>query len=281
MGRVRSFRLKNAYGEYWDLMQKDAFFYQPKGLGWGRAVKTERVGNSFIVVDDQTVTQTVSGIMVFTGYQNYKDFLQFCIPGGLVLCYTPINTERYLECSMIIQKSEINYETGKLECEVEFNPTSEWYENTLLLRPQQQIDDYAKIYLDEHGYAYDYAYEDSTSGGITITNEGLPSYFRIKFFGLAENPSWRLYVSNELVHSGKLNATIPQDHYLIVNTIPSQMEISEYDGDGNFYLDRFGDIDYTQNPIFTIPSGESMMVFTDDSTSVPNVALEVFKRVPA
>lgn len=281
MARVRQFKLRNKTGQEFDMMRKDAFFWEPDGLGWGETVSTVPVGNSYHVSNQQVIQPAPSGKMVFAGYAQYEEFLQFCQVGGLILCYMPLRAWRYLEVFIEINKSEISYENNRLICDVTFQSTSQWYETAVLYRPQQAVDDQAKLYAAEHGdaYAYQYTYEDSTAGGVTINNGVLPSYFKVIFIGLTTNPEWRLYENGTLTKSGKINATIISGHRLEINCIPSEFSIIEYTEDGEFYRDRYGDSDWNTERFFEIPGGESQMVFTDATQDLPQAYLEVYRRV--
>lgn len=281
MARVRQFKLRNKTGLEFDMMRKDAFFWEPTGLGWGETVSTAPVGNSYHITNQQINQPAPTGSMVFAGYKQYEEFLQFCQVGGLILCYMPISTWRYLKVFITIEKAEISHESRRLVCSVTFQSTSQWYEDAVFYVPQQNVDAEAKLYADEYDdqYAYTYRYEDSTAGGITITNGPLSSYFKITFVGPTTNPEWRLYVNDQLQKSGKITATIQEGHKLIVNCIPSEYSIIEYDENGDVYKDRYGDSDWTTERFFEIPGGDSLMVFTDSSQDLPTAYLEVYRRV--
>lgn len=278
---VRKFKLRNKTGLEFDLMREDAWLYQPTGLGWGMTANTVPVGNSYYVTEQKINLPEPSGTMVFHSYEAYQEFLEFIQVGDIVLCYMPISTWRYLRCFVEIDKSEISYENKRLMCPITFHGVSQWYENSVLYKPQQAVDDEAKVYADEHNeqYAYEYVYEDATAGGILLNGGVLSSYWQITFVGPTINPEWRLYVNNELTKSGKINATILSGHRLVINGIPSAYSILEYDSDGELYRDRYGDSDWDTERFFVIPSGESTMVFTDSSQDLPNAFLEVYRRV--
>lgn len=285
---VRNFKMKNGQGLEKDLTRPGYLLWQPSGLGWGVDVEVTPVGNTFVVTDEQEKRPNPSGTMVFKGYEEYNDFLQFVQYGGLSLGYRPLDSMawRWLDCFIQIEKTEIDHENNRLLCPVNFNGTSHWYEATTVLTPQGAVDDEAKIYLTEdedentvYGYMYPYAYEDSTAGGLTIVSGVLPSYFRLTFIGAVTNPQWRLYVNDVLTHSGRVVCTVAAGHRLVIDTRPGRAEINEYYADGSFYLDRYGDSDFTTERFFQIPGGRSSMIITADSVGQPSVYLEVYKRV--
>ena len=281
MAGVRHFKLRNKNGTEFDMMRKDAFFWEPEGLGWGESVSLVPVGNSYHITDRRINRPEPSGSMVFAGYKQYEEFLQFCQVGGLVLCYMPLTTWRYLEVTISIGKTEIKPDHNRLICDIAFIATSQWYETARGYKSTLSVDEDGKIYAQEYSsqYAYSYFYEDSTSGGVTINNGVLPSYFKLTIKGPTTDPEWRLYVNNKLVKSGKVTANILLGHTLVINCVPNQYSIIEYDANGDVYLDRYGDSDWTTERFFEIPGGDSQMVFTDSTQGVPEAYLEVYRRV--
>ena len=281
MAYIRQFKLKNKTGLEFDMMRKDAFFHNPSGLGWGEEMSVVPVGDSYYRTKTRIQQPAPSGEMVFAGYAQYEEFLQFIQQGEVVLCYMPLNSWRYLRCTVQIDKGEISPSSHRLICAVRFTAYSQWYETSRLYIPQQAVDENAKLYADEYNeqYAYSYRYEDATAGGVAINNGVLSGFFQITFVGQTVNPEWRLYVNDELTKSGKINATIMAGHTLVINCIPNAYSIIEYDADGNVYKDRYGDSDWSTERFFEIPAGESTMVFTDSSQDLPQAYLEVYRRV--
>lgn len=270
----RKFNLTNKNGEVYDLNLVGHAFYNPEGLGWAEETSVVRLGESWLVTDNRVAKPSVSGEIVFHGYQEYNDFLRFVQLGGLVLGYMPLSTWRYLNCTIQLSKSEIKPFSKLLICPVVFNGTSQWYERATLQPSAGTIPSNAKLY----DYPYPYAYAQGEAGSITINNGVLSSYFRLQMNGLVENPVWRLYVNGQVVHSGKVNATISLGHSFVVNTRPTQMEIAEYDGDENLYRDLYGYSDFSTERLFMIPAGESMLMVADDN-GTPDAYVEVYRRV--
>lgn len=141
--KVRQFGIKNANSDadqMYDLMSIHHYFNVPSGLGWGMQSTVERVGETFIVTDSVIKQQSPSGEMWFSSYEEYEEFLQFIQVGGLVLCYKPSESInwRYLECSADIKKSEIDHDTGYLNCGITFTGTSRWYEAATIAKTEEE-----------------------------------------------------------------------------------------------------------------------------------------------
>lgn len=128
---VRQFKLINGNGTEYDMTRPDALLHAPDGLGWGTERTVNRLGMTYIGINEKEIHQSPSGEMVFRTYEEYGRFLSFCQQGGLVLCYKPLDTWYYCECLISIQKSEIQWENNHLICPVQFTLLSYWYEKVV------------------------------------------------------------------------------------------------------------------------------------------------------
>lgn len=271
---VRQFKFKNRFGQEYDATRADALFWEPDGLGWGIAPTLQNIGHGYVVTSKQLDLPQPSGTMVFRNYTEYEVFLDFVQSGGLVFCYKPLDTWRYLDCYVSIGKSEIDHDNNHLLCPITVHGTSQWYEAVVAFESQED-DDGGKKY----SYKYPYQYAGGVSGAVEIENGLLDSYPRITIFGPAANPVYSLYQGTERIAQGRILATIPDGHKLVIDAHPATMEIAEYTDNGVFVADRYQDSDFTTERIFAIPSGDSRMVFAQDGLSIPNAFVEVRKRV--
>lgn len=286
MSNVRELQLRNRNGQIFDFMRKDAFLHDISGFGWGVTPETKKVGDNFIVTNEAIEDKDPSGTLAAASYAVVEEFRSFTQVGGLTLCYKPPIEGlawRFMDCYVSYDVNEIDPRLGILELPVTFKKTSQWYESTILYRPSLQIDrDTGKVYGGEtytDAYKYEYRYQDSTSGSITIPNRRLPSYFKITFIGPVKNPEYRLYYNNTVIKTGKIKCTIQAGHKLIINTDPSDGEIYEYNENDERILDHYGHQDWTTDVIFAIPPGEHKMTLTQESTDLPTAYIEVFRRV--
>lgn len=272
---ARQFRLKNKNGATFNLNRPDALFWEPDGLGWGIEAETIRLGETWLVTDSMVLQSEITGSMVFRGYEQYEEFLQFIQIGGLVLCYMPLSTWRYMDVTVQLGKTEIKPETQRLICDISFLGSSQWYESVQSYQASGELREDSKKYP----YKYNYTYADGVNGIVTINNGRLPSYFIATILGYTLNPTYRLYVGNTIIASGKINAEIAEGHKVVVNSDPSKMEIAEYLTDGTFVRNLYGFSDWSTERLFMIPAGQSQMAFSDETTSVPNAYVEVQKLV--
>lgn len=271
---VRQFKLINVLGAEYDMTRPDALLHAPDGLGWGTERTVNRLGMTYIGINEKEIHQSPSGEMVFRTYEEYGRFLSFCQQGGLVLCYKPIETWYYCECLISIQKSEIQWENNHLICPVQFTLLSYWYERVIAQTGQQGESESEKQYA----YTYSYQYGAGTSNVFTIDCD-LPSYFRLHIMGEATNPSWRLVVDGEIVKTGKVNATFTANQKLVVNTNPKEVCIDRYNKNGTLISSVYGLSDFSTDRLFALPQGQSQLQVQTDDATPPTVILEVLKHV--
>lgn len=270
---VRQFKMLNANGQEYDMTRPEALFYKPDGLGWGEDASVEAVGLSYVLTEKKPQKPNPKGSMVFRNYQEYQVFLEFLQVGGLVLCYKPIDTWYYLDVTATIGKSEIDDKTRHLECPMTFSATSGWYKKVVAY--QAQGSGAGKTY----SYTYPYTYTSSAAGSVDIPNGNLPSYPKITIFGPVTNPFWALYQNGNRLETGRVNATIPDGHKLVIDCHPATMEIAEYTNIGEFVANRYADSDFTTARLFMLPAGPCSVVFTQDGTGVADAFVEVKARV--
>ena len=158
---VRQFKLINGNGTEYDMTRPDALLHAPDGLGWGTEATVNRLGMTYIGINEKEIHQSPSGEMVFRTYEEYGRFLSFCQQGGLVLCYKPIDTWYYCECLISIQKSEIQWKNNHLICPVQFTLLSYWYEKVVAqtAEPPEPVEpSYATVTGDPAVFTARYSY---------------------------------------------------------------------------------------------------------------------------
>lgn len=270
---MREFKLKNKHGTEYDLMNINSFFSKPTGLGWGTESTIERIGEAYIVTETQEIQPAPSGEIVFSDYVEYKRFLEFCQVGDLVLCYKPFEKWMYLKCEIYIEKTEIQRETKKLICPVEFLGLSYWYEKL-----EYQTSPFNNNEGKTYPYKYPYSYSSSKSS-VFYFEMPLPSFFKLEVLGECINPEWRCIRNGKVFAKGIINTTISSTHKLVVNTNPAEMEISEYTLKNEFVRNLYSESDFNTERIFSLPKGKSTFVVLSQSVQIPKAYMEITKHV--
>lgn len=272
---VRNFKLINGNGTELDLTRAGFLLWKPDGLGWGITPTVTAVGSSYIVTDTTLERPRPTGSMVFANYQAYQQFLSFIQVGGLVLAYKPISTWYYLDCTVVIDKSEIKPDNDRLICPVDFYGTSQWYEKLEASAISVSLDEGAKIYP----YKYQYRYSSGATGAIEVQNGNLSSYFKLTIMGAVDNPVYTLYQGGVQIASGKINVSVPAGRKLVIDTHPATMQIAEYTTANVLVGDRYANSDFTTERLFALPAGLCTIQVNDDGGAVASAFVEVRKRV--
>ena len=195
---MRKFKLINADGQEFDLMRKDAFFYNISGLGFGIEADYTRVGNKHIAMNEHEKQPTPGGTITFEGYRQHDEFRSFCRKGGLVLCFKQTDTWYYLDVNINISHSDISEKTRRLECDIRFTATSYWYEKVTAVKAEED-DTIGKKYP----YKYPYTYSSGVPGVIEIEGGNIPSNCKIHIFGPCINPSFTVVKNGERIANGR------------------------------------------------------------------------------
>ena len=269
---VRKFRLQNANGATWDLMNPDAFFYSPDGLGFRMDSEFFRIGNTYQLIETEAAQKTPAGIMVFASYALYRQFADFINNTPLRLLYMPQNEWVYLDCIVSnLSKAEFDHTDKRLKCNIDFQGLGKWY-----IPRQAQRTGIEVANAKKYTYSYDYAYADSITGTINIINnssEDSPTIITI--MGEITNPTWSLIVNNTTVQSGSVAATIASGNKLIVNSKDNELEIAEYTAAGLFVKNLYQDSDFTKDNFIYVPPGSSTLRVTGSVQDTIDAWIEI------
>ena len=270
---VRQFKLQNAKGNTFDLMQKDAFFYLPDGLGFRMDSQFMQIGGQYQLIETESAQKAPSGVMVFSSYPKYQEFAAFISYTPLKLMYKPISEWYYLDCIVSsLAKGEIDYRDNRLKCNIDFKATSKWYVPRVAYRTAVEVLD-AKQYT----YQYSYTYADAINGIIDITNNSTEdSPLIITILGDITDPSWSLIVNNKTVQSGSVSGNIPSGNKLIINAKDNELEIGEYVVSTNaFVANRYQDSDFTKDNFIYAPVGSSTLRISGSVSQTIDAYVEI------
>lgn len=271
---MREFKLTNGRGETFDLMRRDALFWQPEGMGFAYDVEALLTGFVWVETKKAEAQPTVTGSMVFDGYAQADEFRRFCRVGGLVLAYKPLDEWRYMDCIAGVERGEIEFDTRKLICPVTFTGLSGWY---------KELRVYHTATEEETGgtypYTYPYTYGSGSLGTMDIINGEMESYCRITIIGPVTNPHWALYQNGVQLAEGGVAASIPSGHRLVIDSNPAKMMIMETDDTGTPYLNRWDASDFETERFLIIPPGASTVLITQSGSGTVEASVEVQARV--
>ena len=257
---VRKFKLINANGNEWDLMRKDAFLYQPDGLGVSQENEYMRIGNTYEQIQRLSAQKEITFTLVFQSYAVYRQFADFIVYQPLKLAYMPQSEWVYCDDEITsMNKSEIDSATGRLMCDSTFTATSLWYIPRRAQRTGDDVPDAKK-----YDYSYNYTYADAINGYLNvINNSNEDAQGVITIFGRITDPAWYVSVNNKIVESGSLTGTIPEGNKLVINSKDGQLEVSEYVGNTDEYVrNLYQATDFSRETFVHFPPGNSVLFIT-------------------
>lgn len=270
---MRQFYLRNANGAEYNLtIPKTAFLHSVSGLGYEEENTYQRVGNRFALLKRRLKQGKLPGTVQFwqnEGHKNYQTFVKFCQFRPIVLVYNPLGNKEYF-CRGSVSK--VVYDEKKpLQADIEFTCMTPFFESVRVVTYPGDGGEYGKIY----DYTYPYRYSSATENNVTINVDSTEeSPCRLTIHGALVNPEWRHYVNNQLVSTGKVNVTIPSNHYLVIDTTGDKLTIEEYDNMNQFIADRYQLSDFgTQRAVY-LQYGQNRIAVDDEGGNKVTVVAE-------
>lgn len=270
----RRFKLINSVGAEYDLCDTRHWFNSPDGLGFDKSFDSLQVGSAFVLTESNLNQQPITGEMVFKEYSDYSDFVKFIATGNLTFAYQPRNstTWYYRTCEVSsLKKSEIDPNTHRLHCNVDFLCFSQWYESVFAERTNEVTGDSTVFPL-----TFPFTFVDANTNEVNINNSNTSvAPCKIKIAGPCINPRWVLSANGEKIADGEVAITLNEGEYLIVDANIESMRIVKVSNEvetnayqlSNFDTDRF----------IYAPSGKSTLLFSHDSSAALDVVVEVRK----
>ena len=270
--RYRQFRLINAAGEEYDLCDLSHAFYSPDGLGFKRDISSVRVGSAFASVENNLSQQTIKGEMRFKSYELYSEFKEFISGGNLILAYQPKGFTRWYYRKVEVErldKGELDPQTRRLICAIDFLCFSQWYEK-----------DNAKRTIDLTGentvfpLVFPFLFSDADKNEVVIINDHVaPAPCKIIISGPCVNPAWVLRQNGKTITSGAMTISIAAGEKLIVDANIESMRIVKETSAGE--VNVYQHSDFSTERFIYAPTGESKLKFTHSETSALNITVEV------
>jgi hypothetical protein len=283
---MRRFWLKKG-AAVWDLSSDmfgtmANFMADPQGLGVKVKIDSFEVERATFVENVKLDGAEISGKLYFKDYAQFSTFAEFIgdaeTTEPLRLYYSTAEErpdyDGIDECYKLVlvkelKKSEIYVKTGTLICDVKFAGVSRWKKDrviTLELSPYGQALTYP--------YVYPYYYGGQNNVAVVIDNHGnLPTHCVIKIEAETDTPLFRVIVNNKIVEQARYNVYIRSGSYMVIDSNSASQEASLYTGDNREDVYYLGEKDYAYSNFITIPSAESMFLFTARNSQFGRVTL--------
>lgn len=261
-------------GAEYDLCHLDHALYSPDGLGFSKSHDSVQVGSAFALVEERLNQQTITGEMVFKGYDKYTEFKNFISNGKLTLAYQPRNNDTwyYRSCRVKdLKKGDISSTTHRLHCNVDFLCFSQWYEPVIVENSLPELDENSLFPL-----TFPFTFEDRNINEIVIQNNSAErAPCKIAIAGACSNPRWELRTNGVLVADGKVGISLLSGEWLIVDANVESMRIVK--SVNGVETDVYQYSDFSTDRFIYAPSGKSVLSFFHDSVTALTIAVEVRK----
>lgn len=283
---MRRFWLKKG-GVIWDLSADTFgananFMADPQGLGVKVKIDSFEVERVAFIENVKLEKTEISGKLYFKDYEQFSAFAEFL---GYVETTEPLrlyystaeqqpdydSIDEWYKLVLIqeLGKGEIDVKTGMLICNVKFAALSRWKKDrliTLELSPFGEALTYP--------YIYPYYYGGLNNIAVVINNTGnLPTHCTVKIEAETDTPLFRIIQDGEILEQAKYNVYVGNQSYLIINSDPAEQEASLYTGENREDIYYLGKKDYAYANFITIPSGESLFLFTATNSQFGKVTL--------
>ena len=114
---------------------------------------------------------------------------------------------------------------------------------------------------------------------VVIENNGLPTHCTVRVEAETDMPLFRIIRNGEVVEQARYNVYIRPGSHMIINSDPANQEASLYTGANREDIYYLGEKDYAYSNFVTIPSGESMFLFTARNSQFGRVTLSYSQQV--
>lgn len=270
---MRSFTLKNARGQVWDLNDSNFFFHSVKGLGQEHKTTYIQVGTDFVKEKDYLAQKKITGKIAFKSYEMYHQFSRFIQYKPLTLTYEANGTYHIQVSVDRLAKAEMT--VLGLNSDVTFTGLGTYYRIITKENLREDKSAQGKIYPVK----YPYTYYDIAQGTVLIESDSiLDSPVKINIFGASKNPSYAHYVNGELVATGRINATITEGHKIVLDTTQIPYRISEYTVDNEFIQNLYEKSDFSTDRFIMLRNGENKIVFSHELSEAITIAVEGYLR---
>lgn len=269
---MRTFRLYDNDGNRYNVTSKDhLFFYNIDGLGFTQEAEFQRIEDRYALLNNHIAQNKITGIIRFWQPQaelQYFNFAQFCQNQPIMMDYNN-NYGTYSRRGLITKIERSDGNGNPLEIKIEFTAETPWFKTVSEYNEGTIVG--GKVY----DYNYDYTYSDSVVNTVSIDSDSYQSSpVRLVIFGEAVNPTWRHYLNNVLVSTGKVNGTVLANHRLIIDTTTIPYGIKQVDALGNLISDMYQQSDFSTSRFVRFGHGRNTVTFGADNTNVLNVGVE-------
>lgn len=278
---TREFKLINEKGQSFSLMniKENCLLTEPTGLGYSYSTEYEQLGNTFETNLRRVEQGSLSGILNFKSYDNYKKFVDY-IENSEELRFSykiPFDdgSKEYFKNVNIQSLSKTEMQTnGFISESVVFECLSLWYEQNETIFKIEAYEDEMR-----YNYRWNSRYIDYNTRAIQFDNKGhVEAPIQVEIDGFVQNPTITVLVDGEEYASIKVPITINEFEKFLYSSKTGEIYIQKQNTDGtkeNLWKNEY--IDITKQNIFKLPIGASEIRLTADD-DILNAKLTVLPQ---
>lgn len=269
---MRTYKLVNNDGTEYELTETHAgFLYNVSGLGFERDTEYRQVSSRFALSKDNLSQQSITGTVRFFhpgAERKYFDFVRFLNNTPLTLKYNP-GIGEFIRHGSVVSCEKSDSGEGALRAFITFRCTTPWIKRVFVMNDGSL--QAGKVY----NYRYNYTYSDDIAQTIHIHSDSfLKCPVRLIIHGPAVNPSWRHYVNNKLVATGRINFEIERDRRLRVDNIGLPYRIEQIDGMDALVSDLYQMSDFSTKRFLEIEHGTNTISVANESAEILTFSVE-------
>lgn len=248
---IRHFKLKNNYGNEYDLNDASSMFlHSPTGLGYTDATVFYKAGLNFRM-EDFTLDQTEFNANLFipnpNSYKKYFDFVQFCQSKPLKLVYTADGIGEFEKKVILKSITKTEIKNNGLDCPISLVGLGMW--EKVVVYTSQPYENFDRCYIDVINHSL-----INATCKLTITNESETEY----------TPSWSWDGKN-----GMINEPISPGVSIVVDNTDPNYKI-QLESSTGYPLDMYIYSDFSTERFIDIPNKK-----TSDGTDI-GITIDIY-----
>jgi hypothetical protein len=281
---VREFKLVNEKGKSFSLMniKENCLLTEPEGLGYSYSTEYEQLGSIFETNLRKVEQGSLSGILNFKSYDNYKKFVDYIensdkLRFSYKIPFEDGSKEFFKNVNIqSLSKTEVQ-ENGFISESVVFDCLSLWYEKTTAIYNMEASADELRW-----NFMWDSKFIEYTTRSLKYVNRGhIDAPILIEINGEVINPIIYLYVEGQLVQNIMLKTKILTGEKLMYGSEENNFYIVKQKSDGTteslFNLDT---IDFENDNVIRLPKNKSceLKITADDDIKSAKVTILAYYK---
>lgn len=276
---MRSFLLRNtSTGVNFNLTSDDVLLHDVSNIGFTKEETYRQLGDRYALASSKWSQDTINGAIAFYGkdpYVQFREFADFISNGNFQLGYFPDNRKNEYYWKKVnvtsVVKTEIN-KYGFLDVGVSFTPMSPWY---TVVGDSNIGSTGNKTFKFPFSWPVTFDSSSPVSSLSIDSDSSIDSPTRIMIYGPCKNPRWTHYVGGIPTLDGKVNITLTENEYLLIDCMNIPFKIRKYEISTGYFEEVYQKSDFTTNRFVYLKKGRNRIDIADDMTHAQGLKCKV------